>query len=171
VGVVDAEIKRAPDWRNVGRATPVAANETFHWALFTGNVEEVTRFIVFTDDTPENRAAYMAKFSPAVRARFPTPERIAAAAFFDAFPNSPRVQDPSEGFQVLDVRPGDQPGVIRTRVWYESIGGPGKEGLGSWQQTPGGWALRAHGFASDALARFNPATGEVLPRPQPALKK
>jgi hypothetical protein len=168
-GVVDGEMKAAETWRNLGRATPEAATETFHWALFHGNVPAVLEFIVFEDDTPENRAAFMAKFSEAVRTRFPTPEQIAAAAFFSVTAEAGRRYDSNDRFQLLDLRPDDRPGLMRTRVWYQLASGRESEGVARWQKTASGWVVSAHSLAKNAdyaVGRFDAATGALRPRPE-----
>lgn len=173
-GVVEGEMKRAAVWRNRGRATPEAASETFHWALFHGDVPTVLEFIVFEDDTPENRAAFLGKFSAAVRARYPTPEQIAAAAFFSATPGAGPRYDPNDRFQLLDLRPDDRPGLMRTRVWYQLASGRESEGVTRWQKTAGGWVIAAHSLvktADYAVGRFDAATGQLHPRPPLAPKK
>ncbi len=173
-GVVDGEMKSAAAWRNLGRGTPEAASETFHWALFHGDVGTVLEFIVFEDDTPENRAAFLAKFSEAVRARYPTPERIAAAAFFGVVSDAGPRYDARDRFQLLDLRPDDRPGVMRTRVWYQLASGRESEGVARWQKAADGWVISAHSLtknANYAVGRFDPATGQLLPHPAMPAKK
>ena len=167
-GVADSHLKRATAWGNVGRATAEAANETFHWALFTGNVETVASLIIFDDDTPENREAFMAKLSAVVRERYPTPERVHAAAFFGAGANVPNTQHPNDAFQVVGIRPDDRPGQTRVNIWYSLASGREWLAGGRWQNTPSGWALAPHSLVKDVdvvQARFRPGTAEVIPFP------
>jgi hypothetical protein len=41
-GVLDGEMISAASWRDVGRAIPEAANMTFHWAMFTRDLDAIT---------------------------------------------------------------------------------------------------------------------------------
>jgi len=170
-GVVDAALKPATQWTNAGRATPEAALETFHWALFASNPEAVARFVVFDDDTPEAREAFMAHFSEAVRAKHPTPERLLAAAFFGA--GMPNFYSPADAFQIFAVDDhvggnGSRFGQKRVRVWYSLASGQEQEGSTRWQPTPEGWAVAAFSLGKDwqlAQSRLDPATGNLLPPP------
>lgn len=79
-GVIDAQMKTP---RAVGRATPKEAMQTLTAAVRDRDMGTLDRFVTFSDDTPENRAAFMANFSEAVRARYQTPERLMVAFSFD----------------------------------------------------------------------------------------
>ena len=142
-GVTDEAMISAASWRNVGRATPEEANLTFHWAMFTRDLATVSKFVLFDDDTPENRAAFMAHFSPAVRAKYSTPEQIMAAAAYGA--GTSLAQSANDAFQPLGVDEhvggnGSRYGQKRVRVWYRLASGKEFEGSTRWQQTPEGWA-------------------------------
>ncbi len=175
-GVVDAELKPATTWQNVGRATPEAAVETFHWALVHGDLDAAAQFVVFSDDTKENREAFMAHFGEAVRAKYRTPERLVAAAVFGAGENTVAFAGwrPDDAFQVLgtdDHVGGDgvRFGQVRVRLWYRTASGE-RESDSRWQSSPGGWAMGAFYLSSGArrsddalaavLSQIDPASGE-----------
>ena len=167
-GVVDAELKAASTWNDVGRATPEAAFETMHRAIFNGDIDALADFVIFSDDTPKNREAFMAHFSEVVRARYRTPERLYAATLFDAAAQSNR--SPNDAFQILNVDDqvrgnGTRLGQKRVQVWYSLASGQEFESAGRWQPTPNGWVLSAFSLSSwDYVQRaINPLTGERLP--------
>lgn len=168
-GVLDAKMISAASWRDVGRATPEAANMTFHWAMFTGDLDRVAKFVIFDDDTRENREAFMAHFSPAVRAKYGTPERIVAAALYGAGTNV--AQPPDDAFQFLETNDnvggtGSRFGQKRTRVWYRMASGKEFEGSTRWQQTPDGWLPAAVTLAKEwkfSVVAFDPVSGDRLP--------
>ncbi len=161
-GVVDEEI-RAP--RNLGRATPAAAMETFCWAIDQKDLDLVAPFIRFTDDTPENRAAFMANFSAAVRDRYRTPERLCAEAFFGVDqPNS----DPSVAVQVVSVREDHGADQVDVRIWWRTASGKEAGGGSRMWQFADGWAMKPIALRNEkeiagVKARFDPATGDVIP--------
>ncbi|MEO6567511.1 MAG: sigma-70 family RNA polymerase sigma factor, partial [Opitutaceae bacterium] len=97
-GVIESAMKPASTWSNVGRETPTAALETLHWAMFSGDLDAVASLICFDDDTPENREKFMAHFSDAVRARYPTPERLFAATLFSGGVKTGR---PDDAMQII----------------------------------------------------------------------
>lgn len=165
-GVVDSELIKASSWSNVGRATPEAANQTFHWAMFSGDVDAVAEFVSFDDNTPAKREAFMAHFSEAVRARYRTPERLLAAAFFGA--GQKNYLSPDDAFQIISVRDetggnGDRVGQKRMNAWYSLASGSEFGGTDRWQSTPNGWAPAPHSLSAAweiALQFLDPVTGE-----------
>ncbi len=167
-GVLDAALRPASTWSNVGRATPEAATETLHWAMFNHDIDAVAGFITFEDSTAENRAAFMAHFSAAVQARYRTPERLVAAAFFGAGSNID--QSPNDAFQFLGVDDhvggnGSRFGQKRVRVWFRRASGEEREGSERWAPTIEGWAVAPFSLAKEwefALPRLDPVTGDVL---------
>src|SRR5688572_21053547 len=97
-------MKLASTWANVGRDTPEKALETFLYGMFTGNRELVASLIMFTDDSAAIRAEFMNNFSSAVRARYPTPELLVAAALF---PGNPK-KSLDDAFKIVDIRPDER---------------------------------------------------------------
>lgn len=167
-GVVDAELKPASHWGNVGRATPEAALETLHQAMFSDELDAVARFVVFDDDTPEARAAFMAHFSDAIRAKYQTPERLMAAVEFGV--GGENIHSPDDAMQILGVDDhvggnGSRIGQKRVRVWYSLASGEEFEGSTRWQSTSDGWVNAAYSLARDwqsAVPRLDPTTGNPL---------
>jgi RNA polymerase sigma factor (sigma-70 family) len=178
-GVIDSDFKPARSWHNAGRATPAAAQETFHWALFTGDLQTVASLVVFRDDSKENRDAFMAQCSEAVRARYATPEQVVAAGLFGV--GSLTVQStyhPDDAYQVIGQDEhvggdGARFGQVRVRVWYHSATtGREFEGDTRWQPTPDGWALGAFVLspggkksesARDAIGQLDPSSRNHVP--------
>lgn len=145
-GVVDEEM-RAP--RNLGRATPAAAIETFCWALGTGDLDLVASFLTFSEDSPEDRAAFMANFSPAVRERYRTPERLCAAAFFGAGTPNPQPE-----MQVVSVQERDGPDDVRIKLWWRTPDGKEAGGDNSYRRRADGWAEKPMSLAKPGLVEI-----------------
>jgi len=167
-GVVDSEMKPAATWSNVGRATPDAALETLHWAMFNGDLDAVASLICFDDDTPENREKFMARFGDAVRTRYRTPERLFAAMLFSGGEKTGR---PDDAMQIIGVDDhvggnGTRFGQKRVRVWYRMASGDEFESGSRWQPADGGWAIAAFslsGGGEDVLRAIDPVTGDRRP--------
>jgi hypothetical protein len=122
------------------------------------------RFVTFADDTPENRAAFMANFSEAVRTRYPTPERLMIAFSFDQV-----LRDSPVAQQVLETH-GYSGGVQTVTTWTQLASGVERQDTVPFASTPDGWALSALRLVDKPSipievmrSRFDPVTGEVLP--------
>lgn len=175
--VDEAEFRRASSWRNVGRATIEAANETLHWAMYHNDLDVAAQFVVFSDDTPENRASFLRQCSPAIRARYQTPERIVAAALFGM--DGSHRPSPDDAIQVLGEDDhvggdGSRFGQKHLRVWYAGADGREFEGGSRWQQTPTGWVQAAMSLtpianpsdsAITVIPLLDPQTGNRKPMP------
>lgn len=173
--VDEAEFRKASTWRNVGRATIDTANETLHWAMFHQDLDVAAQFVVFRDDTPENRAAFLSQCSPAIQARYQTPERIVAAVLFGL--DGSGHPSPDDAIQVLgedDHVGGDglRFGQKHLRVWYHGADGKEFEGGSRWQQTSSGWVqaamsltptARSSDSALTVIPWLDPATGNRKP--------
>jgi RNA polymerase sigma factor (sigma-70 family) len=162
--VDEAEFRRASSWRNVGRATIGAANETLHWAMFHNDLDAAAQFIVFRDDTPENRAAFLNQCSPVIRSRYQTPERIVAAVLFGL--DGSAHPSPDDAIQVLGEDDhvggdGSRFGQKHLRVWYHGADGKEFEGGSRWQQTTNGWAQGAMSLTPTSNSGDNALT--VIP--------
>jgi RNA polymerase sigma factor (sigma-70 family) len=158
-GVTEATLKPP---RSVGRATPRDAMETLAAALRDKDMNTLERFAFFTDDTPENREAFMANFSPAVRTRYPTPERLAVAFSFD-----PTLRDPPVGGQILSMQSSPN-GKQRASAWLRLQSGKETQINLLFENTPDGWALSALQLQDNASLetmreRIDPYTGDILP--------
>ena len=161
-GVVESEI-RPP--QNRGRATPRAAMETFCWAIDRQDFDLVGSFFNFSDDTSENRVAFMANFSPAVRARYGTPERLCAAAVFSI---GHPVPDPAVAVQIVSVDEDHGPDQVKIKIWGRNASGVEWAGGDTYVKKADGWtakpvSLMKESFVKFALSRLDPATGDVLP--------
>jgi RNA polymerase sigma factor (sigma-70 family) len=157
-GVVDSELLPP---RNLGRATPVAAFETFCWAVDRHDLDLIATFFSFSDDTEENRREFMANFSEVVRARYRTPERLCAAVCF----NTP---DPGVAMQVTKVTEDRTRDQVKLDMWIRTAAGREFAGHDTYVQRPDGWALkpvslRDPGVVKLALSRLDATTGDVVP--------
>jgi RNA polymerase sigma factor (sigma-70 family) len=160
-GVTDAAL-RAPN--NAGRATPAAAFETFCWAVAQHDLDAIAAMFMFSDDTPENRDAFMAALSPAIRERYRTPERVCAAA---CFPNIlGGAPDPAVAMQVTEVR-DERPDEARLSIWTRTASGREIRGTDRYRRGPDGWgpaavALRDERMRELVQARLDPRTGDPI---------
>jgi hypothetical protein len=162
-GVVD-ELIRTP--RNLGRATPAEAMETFCWAIDQNDLDLVAPFMSFSDDTSENRAAFMAHFSDTVRARYQTPERLCATAFFGV--GARREGDHPTAVQVFSVEEDHGPDQVKVKIWWRTTLGHEAEGGSTMTLEPGGWTLKPvtlgkASIVNTVLERINPGTGDFIP--------
>ncbi len=156
-GVVDAELQPP---QNLGRATPSAAFETFAWAVDRHDLDLIGTFFTFSDDTAENRQAFMANFSEVVRARYRTPERLCAAVCF----NTP---DPGVAMQVTSITEDRGPDQVKINIWIRSASGREFAGHDTYVRRADGWALKPVSLADPAivalaLSRLDPVTGNPL---------
>jgi hypothetical protein len=164
-GVLDSEIHRA---RNLGRATPAAAIESYAWAFNQRDLAAIAAFITFSDDSPEHRETFLAQFSDAIRRRYGAPERIVAAGLLAQMPalaSDPTGSD--NGFQVFEVSPNWRPGSMDVRVWRR-VNGREFEDNDRYIQTANGWAPAGFTLAKMAglmRTRLDPATGEMIRPP------
>jgi hypothetical protein len=165
-GVIDAEIRPA---KNLGRATPAEAIETFCWAIDHGDLDLAASFLTFTDATPENREAFMANFSAAVRARYGTVERLCAAAFFGAIQGKAAgIADPAVGVQVVSVEADHGPEQVKIKLWWRTAAGREIGGGETYRLRPDGWAPKPFSLLKPEVlqvvrARIDPLTGDFLP--------
>ncbi|HVS53199.1 MAG TPA: hypothetical protein VHD62_12655 [Opitutaceae bacterium] len=160
-GVTDATL-HAPT--NAGRATPAAAFETFCWALERRDLDFIAAMFSFNDDTPQNRDAFLAGLSPAIRARYRTPERVLAAV---CFPNVlGGAPDPLVAMQVTGVRE-DRPGEARLSIWFRTTSGREFAGNDRYTQRPDGWGIAPSALQNEHLLelvreRLDPRTGDPV---------
>jgi RNA polymerase sigma factor (sigma-70 family) len=160
-GVVDAEL-RPP--RNMGRATPAAAVETFCWALDQGDLDLVASFVTLRDDTPENRAEFMVRFSPTVRDRYRTAERLCAAAFFGQGLTRPHSQS---AMQVVSVTEDHGPDQAKIKLWFRASDGREAAGGDTFVRRVDGWAGKPLSLLGPEITRLvgeriDPRTGDYI---------
>lgn len=174
-GVTDAAL-RPPT--NQGRATPTAAAETFGWAIQNGDLETLAKYLAFTDDSPEARAAFMDKLSPGLRERYRAPEAVCAAALFVSALDRSVMTDPMEALQVFSVEEHKWPGEVTIKFWLRLQSGRETETSDRYQLRGDGWGVKAFELGSPVLLglireRLDPATGNyigpkiTLPPPRP----
>jgi hypothetical protein len=76
-------LTRLEYFRDVGQATPAAAFQTAIWAALQGQDERLAGLIMLSRAAGDAAAALLASLPEADRARYPTPEKIAALFFAD----------------------------------------------------------------------------------------
>jgi len=167
-GVTDAAF-HVP--RNLGRATPSAAIETFAWATDRGDLDLAASFISFSDDSPANREAFLANFSDAIRARYRTVERVYTAAFYGAVHGKAAIPDPMSRMQIVNIkeRGFDE---VRIELWFQTESGREVPGGLPYHRRADGWAekpvaMLGPGVIAAIRQRLDPATGNYIPAGQP----
>jgi hypothetical protein len=68
----------ASEWKNAGRATPVAATETFLWAAAGGDIDILAAMLNLPPATRSKADAILAQLAPELREQYGTPERLIA---------------------------------------------------------------------------------------------
>ena len=157
-GVTDARmISPQPS----GRATTRDAMQTVTAAVRDHDFATLEKLVSFSDDTPANRAAFMANFSEAVRARYETPERLMLAFIFDeALRDLPVTQ------QVLSTH-SYSGGVDTVTTWTQLASGIERRDENPFVPTAAGWAFPPFPLTGKGIppaTQFDPATGAVLPK-------
>lgn len=167
-GVTDAAF-HAP--QHLGRATPTDAAETFAWAIDHADLDLAASFIVFSDDSPASRAAFLANFSDAICARYRTPERIYTAAMYGAVQGKATIPDPMAKLQITAAQPRafDE---VRVDLWFQTESGREVRGATTYRRRADGWAEKPVAMlAPEVIAtirqRLNPATGDFIPPAAP----
>lgn len=164
-GVTDAGL-HVP--QNRGHATPADEIETALWAAIHSDFDTYTHLLTFSDDTPENRAAFMAQFSPAIRERYRTPEGIVAAGLHRV--GDTRLPDNVAAIQVYEVVPDKVREQVKVRVWARMTSGRELGAEVPLALRSDGWADRPQSLTKpDTIAalqgRLDPATGDFVPPP------
>jgi hypothetical protein len=102
-------LTRLEHFRDVGVATPAAAFQTFVWAAIVGADEKLAELIAFPGDGRREAMEIVAGLTDTDRAKYPTPEKLAALFFADAFTSM-------SAAQIIDVAMADaQHAIVRVR--------------------------------------------------------
>jgi hypothetical protein len=120
----------ANDYRNEGNATPRATLQTFAWACDQGDVATLARLIRFDEAARERALAFMAAMPPEVRARWSSPEDMAAMLLVDS-----GMQSPFPVATVLDTAESENISAGRVRLHLSGI----RRADSEYQLTPEGW--------------------------------
>lgn len=120
----------ANEYRNEGNATPRATLQTFAWACDQGDVATVTRLIRFDEAARVRALAFMAAMPPEVRARWSSPEDMAAMLLVDS-----GMQSPFPVATVLDTAESENISADRVRLHLSGI----RRADSEYQLTPEGW--------------------------------
>jgi hypothetical protein len=81
----EAGLTRLENFHDAGQATPGAAFQTFVWAALKGDETKQADMISFADTSRATAEAILAALPEPDRLKFPTPEKLAALFFADAF--------------------------------------------------------------------------------------
>ena len=156
-GVIDARMLSP---HPSGRATPRDAMQTVAAAVRDHDFAALEKLVSFNDDTLANRAAFMANFPEATRARYETPERLMIAFIYEEV-----LRDPPVTQQVLSTH-AYSGGVETITTWTQLASGVERRDENPFVATDAGWAFPALPLTGKNIppaTRFDPATGAVLP--------
>ena len=112
-----------------------------------------------------NREAFMANFSPAIRARYQTPERVCAVGVFGVGFRGP---DPMVAVQVVSVAEDHGPDQVKIKLWMRNTSGRESAGGDTYVRTPDGWTSKPTSLTKESLLKWvlphlDPATGDYVP--------
>jgi RNA polymerase sigma factor (sigma-70 family) len=154
-GVVDSEIIPRSAWKNVGRATPEAAFETFNWAVVNHHYAELAKSFFFGDKAKAEADAIFASLPVNLQAKYGTPERLLAPFVFEV-PSSHRAEvDRLDAMQVIELLEGDSPDQVSVRYWYHFSDGTGQVATLPFTRFGDEWRIGTRGM------------GFVLPKASP----
>lgn len=75
----DARLAKAAEWKNVGRATPIASFETALWAAASGEVDTLAQGLVMESPARGELEALWTELPAEARGQYGSPERLLAA--------------------------------------------------------------------------------------------
>lgn len=85
-------LTRLEHFQNRGHATPAAAFQTFVWAALEGADDRLAAMIAFNGEARAEAEEMMRALPEGVRAKYPTPEKLAALFFAAMFTAQPSAQ-------------------------------------------------------------------------------
>lgn len=139
-------------YHNAGWATATAAYHTLAWLCDRGDAEALAEAIMFEPKAREWIVAYHGQLSPEARARWQTPEQMAAALYVSAV-----MMRPFPAAAILELAEEEQVGPGRIKI---RLPGTGKDGL-QFQQEPDGWRfVITEEMVNSYLAQKSPAAGK-----------
>jgi RNA polymerase sigma factor (sigma-70 family) len=116
-GVTDAAILPRSAWKNVGRATPESAFETFNWAITRREYDELAKTFYLGEETTKRADAFFASLPKAVQLKYGTVERLFAPYIFSGGPKNDARMEQIDATQVIEVNPGDRNDEANVRFW------------------------------------------------------
>jgi RNA polymerase sigma factor (sigma-70 family) len=149
-GVVDSQILKVAQLRNVGRATPQAAFETFAWAALNQQLDVVAESYQFGDTTKHEADAYFAQLAPELQAKYGSPERLFASYVISG---PPKLR--MDAMQVIDLIPGERPDEADVRVWFHFADGTSQVGSQPFRRVGDQWVFghRKMGLSLDLAVK------------------
>lgn len=100
----DTALTKAAEWRDVGRATPIAAFETALWAAASGEVDALAHGLVIEPSAQTELAGLWADLPEAARSQYGSPERLIAALTLKDIPLGS-----AQVFNTEVLKPGTHP--------------------------------------------------------------
>ncbi|HEY1110032.1 MAG TPA: hypothetical protein VGE76_15385 [Opitutaceae bacterium] len=100
----DARLANAAEWKNVGRATPIASFETALWAAASGEVDALAQGLVLEPSARGELEALWAELPPGARGQYGSPERLLAALTLKDIPLGA-----AQVFNTEVLKPGTHP--------------------------------------------------------------
>lgn len=117
-------------YRNQGQATPVATLQTFAWACDEGDVAALAKLITFDGDSRARAAAYLAQLPESQRAKWASPEELAATVCIAGYLRWPYPAADIIDLATLETISADR---VRLRLPGTTLDG------GNYQKTADGW--------------------------------
>lgn len=100
----DARLAKAAEWKNVGRATPVASFETALWAAASGEVDALAQGLVMEPSARVELEALWAELPTEARGQYGSSERLLAALTLKDIPLGS-----AQVFNTEVLKPGTHP--------------------------------------------------------------
>lgn len=100
----DTRLAKAAEWKNVGRATPIASFETALWAAASGEVDTLTQGMVLDASARGELEALWAELPAEARGQYGSPERLLAALTLKDIPLGS-----AQVFNTEVLKPGTHP--------------------------------------------------------------
>jgi RNA polymerase sigma factor (sigma-70 family) len=140
-GVVDAAIIPRSAWRNVGRATPESAFETFNWAITRHEYDELAKTFYLGEETTKRADAFFASLPKIVQSKYGTAERLFAPYIFSGGPKNDARMEQIDATQVIEVNPGNRDDEANVRFWMHFNDGTSEVSYLGFQRFGNEWRM------------------------------
>jgi RNA polymerase sigma factor (sigma-70 family) len=166
--VVEPKMKAVAALRDAGWSTDVAAVESFLHACVAGDETALAKSFAWTGEAKARAEAAFAQLSDVLRAKYGSPERLAATVLVNT--GNQGAREPLVGYWA-DSDPDarfPRPGLtLRVRAWARYASGAERPLVIDLRYADGEWHVGASPLSAEAwqaiVARVDPTTGEVLP--------
>lgn len=169
-----AGMKPMSAWRNLGRATPVEALETFLWAGLNADLDVVATMIAFDPAGKAKLDAWFLTLPPAVHAKYGTAERVIAPAFATKFQFSwmlnmqlAQAAGQPTGYKIVGIGQPDRGGTVHVQAVFSHGSDPDRPERIPLPSSPDGWRIARFGesMVDQFVTRIDPVTGEPCATP------